>query len=84
MDNFKSKFDKVLIETLDISQVQISCEARFKEDLGADSLELAEFVMKLENEFKISIPDEMAEQIKTVGEAENLVLDFLDKKEIRL
>lgn len=84
MDNFKQTFDKVLIDTLDISQVQITREARFKEDFGADSLELVELVMELEREFKISIPDEMAEQIKTVGEAENLVLDFLDKKEIRL
>lgn len=40
--------------------------------------------MNFEKEFKITIPDEMAEQIKTVGEAENLVPDFIDKKEITL
>ena len=74
----------MLIDTLGISQVQITREAKFKEDLGADLLDMVELVMEFENKFKVSVPDEVAEEIKTVAEVEDYLLDLLDKKEIRL
>ena len=73
MENFKEKFYKVLVDTLSISQEQITPEAKFKEDLGVDSLDMVELVMEFEKEFKISIPDEAAENIFTVADAENFV-----------
>lgn len=73
MENFKQKFDKVLIDTLSISQEQIVPDARFKEELGVDSLDMVELIMEIENHFKITVPDEAAEEIQTVGQAENYV-----------
>ena len=52
-------------------------EASFKDDLGADSLDIAELVMELEDEFDMEIPDEEAEKINTVGDA----LDYIEKLE---
>jgi acyl carrier protein len=58
---------------LSISQEQISSDARFKEELGVDSLDMVELIMEIENQFKISIPDEAVEEITTVGQAENYI-----------
>ena len=63
MDNFKQTFDKVLIDTLSISQEQIAPDARFKEELGVDSLDMVELIMEFENVFKIQVPDEAVEEI---------------------
>lgn len=73
MENFKETFDKVLIDTLSISQEQITPDARFKEELGVDSLDMVELIMEFEKIFKISIPDEAAEEIMTVANAENYI-----------
>ncbi len=73
MENFKEKFDKVLIDTLSISQEQINPDARFKEDLGVDSLDMVELIMELEKQFSIAIPDEAADTIATVADAENYI-----------
>lgn len=73
MQNFKQTFDKVLIDTLNIEQEQIAPDTNFKDELGVDSLDMVELVMEFERVFKISIPDEVADEIKTVSDAENYI-----------
>jgi acyl carrier protein len=65
------------IEVLAVDPSAVTEEARFKEDLDADSLDLVEFVMALEERFDISVPEEDLEGIDTVGQALTLVLDKL-------
>ena len=60
---------EIVSEQLNVSKEQITMETSFINDLGADSLDLVELVMEFEDEFDITIPDEEAEQIKTVGQA---------------
>ncbi|MBZ0269870.1 acyl carrier protein [bacterium] len=71
-------FDKVkeiIIEQLDVQSDQVTADASFIEDLGADSLDTVELVMALEENFDIEIPDEDAEKIKTV----RLAVEYIDK-----
>ncbi len=63
------KVKEVVVEQLDCNADEIKEESRFIEDLGADSLDVVELVMALEEEFDIEIPDEDAEGILTVGDA---------------
>ena len=60
---------KIVVEQLEVAPDEIKPEANFANDLGADSLDVVELVMALEEEFDIEIPDEAAEQIDTVGKA---------------
>ena len=60
---------EIVSEQLNVSKEQITAETSFINDLGADSLDLVELVMEFEDEFDITIPDDEAEQIKTVGQA---------------
>jgi acyl carrier protein len=60
---------KVVVEQLDVSEDEVTPDASFVEDLGADSLDVVELVMGLEEEFDVEIPDEDAEKITTVQEA---------------
>lgn len=60
---------KVVVEQLDVEPEKVTPEASFANDLQADSLDVVELVMALEEEFDIEIPDEAAEQIDTVGKA---------------
>jgi acyl carrier protein len=60
---------KVVVEQLDVSEDEVTQDASFVEDLGADSLDVVELVMGLEEEFDVEIPDEDAEKITTVHEA---------------
>ena len=66
-------FQKCAVEVLSVSEEQVTKEARFAEDLDADSLDLVELVMALEEEFETEIPDEEAEKITTVQQA----IDFV-------
>lgn len=64
-----NKIKELLVKEAGIKQESIRPTSRFKEDLGLDSTEAVEFIMVLEEEFGLEIPDEDAERIKTVGEA---------------
>lgn len=67
------KVRAIISEQLGIDEADITMESSFIEDLGADSLDIVELVMALEEEFDIVIPDEDAEKIRTVGEAVNYI-----------
>ena len=69
------KVKEVVIEQLDCNADEIKEDSRFIEDLGADSLDVVELVMALEEEFDIEIPDEDAEGILTVGDALKYIED---------
>ncbi len=64
---------KIIVDRLDVDEEKITPEASFKEDLGADSLDIVELVMELEDEFEMEISDEDAEKINTVGDAVNYI-----------
>ena len=63
----------IIAEQLGVGEEEIKPESSFIEDLGADSLDIVELVMAMEEEFEVEIPDEEAEHIKTVGDAINYV-----------
>jgi len=65
----EKKVFEIIIDQLAVEPADVTLEANFIEDLGADSLDLVELIMALEEEFGLSIPDEEAENIKTVGQA---------------
>ncbi len=72
MANFsEDKVKQIVAENLEVSVDQLTPEAKFIEDLGADSLDIVELVMALEEEFGIDIPDEDADKLRTVGDAMN-------------
>lgn len=63
------KITEIIVEQLGVKAEEVTAEASFVDDLGADSLDTVELVMALEEEFGIEIPDEDAEKIQTVGDA---------------
>lgn len=67
--DIEAKVKEIVIDKLGVEDSQITPEASFTNDLGADSLDIVELVMGFESEFDISIPDEDAEKIGTVGDA---------------
>lgn len=74
------KIKAIIVDKLSISEDQVTEEASFIDDLGADSLDTVELVMALEDEFNMDIPDEEAEKLTTVGKAMDYVLGCLSKK----
>jgi len=70
----EDKVINIISDQLGIGVEEIKPEARFLEDLGADSLDLVELVMEMEDEFSISIPDDKVEEIKTVQDTVNYIL----------
>ena len=69
----ESKVKEIIAKELEVDVKQLTPEAKFIEDLGADSLDIVELVMALEEEFEIEIPDEDAEKITTVHQAINYI-----------
>lgn len=69
MANIAEKVTEIIIDKLGVEKSEVTPEASFTNDLGADSLDTVELIMEFEKEFEISIPDEDAEKIATVGEA---------------
>ena len=72
------KLKKIIAEVLNVDPEEITPETTFMEDLGADSLDVFQIVMGLEDEFDIEIPAEKVEKITTVGEAVNLIKNVED------
>ena len=69
MDNLENKIKEIIVDKLGIEESEITDSASFTNDLGADSLDTVELIMEFEKEFNVSIPDEEAEKIQTVGDA---------------
>jgi len=69
LEEIQQKLKEIVMDRLNAEEDQIKPEASFVEDLGADSLDIVELIMGIEEEFDIEIPDEDAEKLTTVGEA---------------
>ena len=69
MSDVKSKVISIIVDKLGVDEGEVSTEASFTNDLGADSLDTVELIMEFEKEFDIQIPDDQAEKIATVGQA---------------
>ena len=69
MSEIASKVQKIIVDTLGVEESEVVATASFTNDLGADSLDTVELIMEFEKEFGISIPDDQAEKIQTVGDA---------------
>ena len=76
MSSISERVKDIIVNKLGVSEDEVKDEASFVEDLGADSLDIVELIMDLEEEFGTEIPDEDAEQIRTVGEA----IKYIEKK----
>jgi acyl carrier protein len=72
----EAKVRKIIADRLQVDEASVTTTASYVEDLGADSLDLVELVMAFEEEFKLEIPDQDAETMKTVGAS----IDYLKKK----
>ncbi len=71
--SIQEKLVNLIAEKLGVEPEEVTPEARFIEDLGADSLDIVELIMDLEDEFEMEIPDEEAEKLSTVGDAINYI-----------
>ena len=69
MSEIAQKVKQIIIEKLGVEESEVTPEASFTNDLGADSLDTVELIMEFEKEFNIAIPDDQAENIQTVGDA---------------
>jgi acyl carrier protein len=69
MSDIKSRVKAIIVDKLGVDEKEVTPEASFTNDLGADSLDTVELIMEFEKEFNIAIPDDQAEKINTVGDA---------------
>ena len=76
MDNNYEKMKEIIIHKLGVNESKITKEAKFVDDLGADSLDTVEIIMDFEEEFDVEIPDEDAEKLTTI----QLALDYINSK----
>ena len=70
----EEKVKKIIVDQLGVDEAEVNPEAKFIDDLGADSLDTVELVMALEDEFSLDIPDEDAEKLTTVGKAMDYIV----------
>ena len=75
-NDLEAKVKEIIVEKLGVEESDITRDASFTNDLGADSLDTVELIMEFEKEFDVTIPDEDAEQIATVGDA----IDYVEEK----
>ena len=75
MSDIASRVKAIIVDKLGVSESEVTEEASFSNDLGADSLDTVELIMQFEEEFEIEIPDEDAEKIMSVGQA----VDYINK-----
>jgi acyl carrier protein len=88
MNNLLSDSDtkavlNILIEQLGVQQSQLTADARLEEDLGADSLDKVEIIMSVDERFSVSVPDEIAERVSTVGDLCETLAELLAARERR-
>jgi acyl carrier protein len=69
MSDTKSRVVAIIVDKLGVDEAEVTAEASFTNDLGADSLDTVELIMEFEKEFNMAIPDDQAEKIGTVGDA---------------
>ena len=69
MENLENKVKEIIVDKLGVEESELTDSASFTNDLGADSLDTVELIMEFEKEFNVSIPDEDAEKISTVGDS---------------
>lgn len=75
--NIESRVKEIIVEQLGVNADQVTPEAKFVEDLGADSLDTVELVMAFEEEFDVEVPDEEAEKLQAVGD----VIKFIESQQ---
>ena len=80
-NEIEARVKKIVVEQLGVKEEEVTTDASFVDDLGADSLDTVELVMALEEEFETEIPDEKAEKITTIQEAIDYIESNLDKEE---
>lgn len=74
--DYEAEVKKIIVEQLGVDEAQVTPDAQFIDDLGADSLDTVELIMALEEKFGIEVPDEDAEKLATVGAA----VEYIEKK----
>ncbi|MDG1841581.1 MAG: acyl carrier protein [Crocinitomicaceae bacterium] len=77
MSDISSKVVSIIVDKLNVEESEVTNEASFTNDLGADSLDTVELIMEFEKEFNIAIPDDQAESIQTVGDA----ISYIEKSQ---
>jgi acyl carrier protein len=75
MSEIASKVKAIIVDKLGVDEAEVTEQASFTNDLGADSLDTVELIMQFEKEFGVTIPDDQAEKITNVGEA----IDFIER-----
>ena len=75
MSDIEKKVKEIIVEKLGVDESEVKPEASFTNDLGADSLDTVELIMEFEKQFGVSIPDDQAEKISTVGDAIKFIED---------
>ena len=73
MNDIEERVKAIIVDKLGVDESEVTTEASFTNDLGADSLDTVELIMELEKEFGLQIPDDQAEKIATVGDAINYI-----------
>lgn len=78
MSDIEKRIKEIIIDRLGVDESEVTNEASFTNDLGADSLDTVELIMELEKEFGVAIPDDQAEKITTVGDA----ISYIQEKKV--
>ncbi len=77
MSDITTRVKAIIVDKLGVDEKEVTAEASFTNDLGADSLDTVELIMEFEKEFNLAIPDDQAEKISTVGDA----ISYIEKNQ---